>query len=131
MTKNIHIPHNIGMLAMSAVLTAGLYSCEYKDLEDGSVLNPVTINFDFNAVDSFPNAMRVAFYPVDDLARANMTKGYTLFDLPKTIWPAQVQLPAGIYDVVAWNNDTEHVLTDKYGNSSLQLSWVIRHAYCS
>lgn len=117
MTKKIHIPMITGMMAVSALLTTGLSSCEYKDLDDGSELNAVTINFDMESkIDSVPGSMRVAFYPVDALAKANMNKGYTFFDLPQSIWPATVQLPAGIYDVVAWNNDTEHVLTDKYGS---------------
>lgn len=119
MTKNIYT--GIGMVAVTALLTAGLASCEYKELDEESALNPVTINFDWNEKldnnpESVPGSMRVAFYPADDLARANMNKGYTFFDLPQSIWPATVQLPAGIYDVVAWNNDTEHVLTDKYGS---------------
>ena len=105
------------MMAISALITAGVSSCEYKDLDDGSELNAVTIDFDMKSkIDSIPGSMRVAFYPVDALAKANMNKGYTFFDLPQSIWPATVQLPAGIYDVVAWNNDTEHVLTEKYGS---------------
>lgn len=96
--------------------TAGLTSCEYKELEDGSVLNPLTVVFDTVKIEKTPKAMRVAFYPADDDTRANMTKGYTFFDLPRTIWPATIQLPAGLYYVTAWNNDTEHVLTDGYGN---------------
>lgn len=117
MTKKIHITMITAMMAVSALLTTGLSSCEYKDLDDGSELNAVTINFDMESkIDSVPGSMRVAFYPVDALAKANMNKGYTFFDLPQSIWPTTVQLPAGIYDVVAWNNDTEHVLTNKYGS---------------
>lgn len=114
MIKKIHIPHNVGVLAMSAVLTAGLYSCEYKDLDEGSELNSVTLDFTWENVDSIPLAMRVAFYPADAATQANFNKGYTFFDLPRTIWPATIQLSAGSYFVTAWNNDTEHVLTDKY-----------------
>ena len=121
MTKKIHIPTGINMIAFTALMTAGMTSCEYKELEEGSALTPVTIHFDWqenldSVPDAIPGSMRVAFYPVNDLARANMNKGYTFFDLPQSIWDATVQLPAGIYDVVAWNNDTEHVLTDKYGS---------------
>lgn len=96
-----------------------LASCDYKSLDDiGQDLQTVQINFGWDRVDSIPKAMRVAFYPTDAYTKGIFTKGYTFFDLPKNIWPSTIQLPAGIYDVVAWNNDTEHVLTDKYGNQT-------------
>ena len=75
MTKKIHITMITAMMAVSALLTTGLSSCEYKDLDDGSELNAVTINFDMESkIDSVPGSMRVAFYPVDALAKANMNK---------------------------------------------------------
>lgn len=109
----------IKMILMTAAMAfqAVMTSCDYKDLDEGgySDMHTFTIDFDWTKTDSIPEAMRVVFYPADEQAKNNMTKGYTIFDLPQSFWPAEVQLPAGIYDVTAWNNDTEHVITDKYG----------------
>ena len=104
------------MIIVSVLLIAGLSSCEYKPLEEYREYNDVIIDFDWNKVESVPNAMRVAFYPLDETGKKNMSKGYTFYDLPKSIWPASIQIPIGLYDVVAWNNDTEHVICDKYNS---------------
>ena len=106
------------MLALVTALSMFLFSCEYKDLVDSEALNAVTIHFDTSKIEEVPGSMRVAFFPVDDMAKANIRKGYTVFDLPRTIWPATVQIPDGIYDIVAWNNDTEHIITDNYSCQS-------------
>lgn len=108
---------------MVMTITAlSLASCKYKDLEDGGEyvcdMKTVTLDFAWEKVDSsaVPGAMRVAFYPADKLTRATLTKGYAFFDLPKTIWPASIQLPAGTYHVTGWNNDVENIITDNYGS---------------
>ncbi len=106
----------IMLLAAGGMITVGMSSCEYKELDEGCELNNITLDFTWEKVDSIPKAMRVAFYPADAAAQAYLTKGYTFFDLPKSYWPATIQLPAGIYHVTGWNNDTEHVITDKYGS---------------
>lgn len=101
-----------------AAITA-FSSCDYKSLEEYShELSTLKLDFEWARVDSVPQAMRVAFYPADDDTRSNFTLGYTFFDLPKTIWPASIKLPPGIYHVTAWNNDTEHIITDKYGSQA-------------
>lgn len=102
-----------GITAMAAIV-AGLMlsSCEYKDLGDyGYVKDRVNVqlHFDWGQVDSIPNSMRVAFYPEDKSA---YTQGYTLFDVLNR--DTTIQLPAGIYSVSVWNNDTEHVIVSDY-----------------
>lgn len=102
-------------------------SCDYKELEESGKLISVKLNMDFAAVDSIPKAIRVAFYPADDITQEN-NKRYTIYDLPQSIWTkkgnsqwqAQVNLARGVYDIVAWNNDTEHVLTED-NNSQMTL----------
>ena len=103
-----------GKTLMTAILVVmGATSCQYKDFESegGTELLPVIVDFDWAKVDSVPHAMRVAFYSQDKI---DNSKNYIFFDLPKSIWPARGKLPGGFYNVVAWNNDTEHVLTDDY-----------------
>lgn len=94
------------MLAMSAVLTAGLYSCEYKDLEEeGTIPTSLILNFDFANVDSIPSDYWVAFYPAD--ANAAHANGPFLREINDTV--AVINgLPAGIYSVTAWNKFLEH-----------------------
>lgn len=96
---------------VTTVLTTG---CEYKDLGEAGEYTrevfPLSVTFDWSKVDSIPEAMRVAFYPHD----GNITnRGYTFFDILNK--DTVVQIPGGIYDIVAWNNDCEHVLTGGYG----------------
>lgn len=105
-------------VAFCSFVMTGMTSCDYKDLIDGTELKNVTVQFAWEDVDSIPDAMRVAFYPADPATMESMPMGYTYYDMPKTIWPATVQLPIGIYHVTAWNNDTEHVLTEKYESQS-------------
>ena len=96
------------------IAVVGVTSCQYKDFDyDGGAakLLPVIVDFDWNKVDSVPHAMRVAFYSQDNVENSD---NYIFFDLPQSIWPATVKLPGGFYNIVAWNNDTEHVLTDNY-----------------
>lgn len=89
-------------------------SCEYKSLSEPDALRrtkAVTVSYDWRAVDSIPASMRVAFYPSDFIINR---QGYTFFDT--TTSTTKVELPVGRYDVVAWNNDTEHILTGGYGS---------------
>ena len=99
-----------GLMAV-ALGTSVLSSCQYKDLdnEQWSKRTELRITFDWGAVDSIPERMRVAFYP---LYEAN--RGYTFFDVYNhdTI----VSIGAGTYAIVAWNKDTEHVRTDGYNS---------------
>ncbi len=97
------------LLATTAMATG----CEYKDLGEAGEYTrevfPLTVAFDWSKVDSVPESMRVAFYPHD----GNITnRGYTFFDILNR--DTVVQIPAGIYDIVAWNNDCEHVQMGGY-----------------
>lgn len=103
----------IGRLAMLAMSAAVLTACQYKDLEE-PVKTPFKVEFNHGRVDSIPKSYRVAFYPADEETREYITKGYMLFDVPPTA--CMLELPAGKYEVTAFNNDTEHVITDGYGN---------------
>ena len=107
---------NIKLAVIFVMVGLMTTACEYKELEEANVFSSVKVNFLWDKVDSIPGAMRVVFYPVDNLAKASMTKGYTFFDLPRSIWPATIQLPAGVYNVVAWNNDYEGVYTSMYNS---------------
>lgn len=86
-------------------------SCQYKDLDDEQLLRraDLHITFDWSAVDSVPERMRVAFYP---LYEAN--RGYTFFDVYNR--DTVVSIGAGTYAIVSWNKDTEHVRTDGYNS---------------
>lgn len=100
MKKYISIP------MMIALMAALLCSCEYKDLDEGagsSQKTKFTLSFDWDKVDSIPSYMRVVFYP-EDITR--YAQGYTFFDVLNR--DTVIELPAGKYDVTAWNNDTEH-----------------------
>lgn len=101
--------------ALTAVLVAAtlLTACEYKDLEDnggGSAKKTkFALLFDWEKVDSIPQSMRVVFYPKN---LSQYAQGYTVFDVVNR--DTVIELPAGTYDVTAWNNDTEHVITSTY-----------------
>lgn len=115
MKEKVHFT-NIRLAVTIVMVGLMTTACEYKELEEANVFSSVKVNFLWDKVDSIPGAMRVVFYPVDNLAKASMTKGYTFFDLPRSIWPATIQLPAGVYNVVAWNNDYEGVYTSMYNS---------------
>lgn len=104
-----------GFLSVLIVATAGivsLTSCEYKELEDiTGQTNSVAIRFNWINVDSIPQCMRLAFYPENSSA---YNRGYTLVDAKND---TVVQLVNGRYSLIAWNNDTEHVLVDNYSSS--------------
>ena len=93
--------------AMLAVLTA----CEYKSLGDTYEIpvdskRRITIHYEWDRVDSVPPSMRVVFYPNDP---SPYPRSYQLLDILSR--DTTVYVGMGSYDVVAWNNDCEHVLT--------------------
>ena len=110
MNKKVYIPI---ISATIMLLSAGLTSCEYKDLDDGSILSTVTLDFDTNNVGQSPTAMRAVFYPADQLTMSNMTMGYTIFDCPKSNWPTKCVIPAGKYYITTYNNDTGNILIEQ------------------
>ena len=92
------------------LLTALMTACEYKDLDAyGESQEKVGINvrFDWSRVDSIPASMRVVFYPKD---WANYKQGFTAYDMSSN--GSTVQLQVNEYDVLCWNNDTEHSTTN-------------------
>ena len=99
------------------LISAGLTSCEYKDLDDPSILSTVTLEFDTRNVEQRPTAMRAVFYPADQYTMSNMTKGYTIFDCPNvsldSIWTANCMIPAGKYYITTYNNDTGNILVEQ------------------
>lgn len=96
---------------LSVALTVlTLASCQYKDLEDESpwARRPaVTLGFEWDAVDSIPAGMRVAFY-----SSGEASQGYVFYDVLNR--DTVIRVAAGTYDVTAWNNDCSHVLTSGY-----------------
>ena len=120
MGKYYHIPL-FGMMT-AAVITAGLSSCKYQSLEESAIMERAefTLNFSHDRVDSIPSLYRVAFYPADEKTLENITTGYMLFDLMNR--KQTLSLPVGTYKVTAWNHDTEHVLTNGYGNRDMVMA---------
>ncbi len=113
MNKKMSIKGILSILAASTVLFSGLSSCEYKDLGEpiGPQKTKFTLSFDWSKVDSVPRSMRVVFYPKDIDYYA---LGYTVMDVLNR--DTVVELPAGTYDVLTWNNDIEHVYLSTYTN---------------
>ena len=112
MNKKVYIPI---ISAAVLLLSAGLASCEYKDLDDPSILSTVTLDFDTRNVGQSPTAMRAVFYPADQYTMSNMTMGYTIFDCPQSSWPTNCMIPAGKYFITTYNNDTENVIIEHEG----------------
>ncbi len=110
MNKKVYIPI---ISAVVMLLSTGLSSCEYKDLDDGNILSTVTLDFDTHNVGQSPTAMRAVFYPADQLTMSNMTMGYTIFDCPKSNWPTRCVIPAGKYYITTYNNDTGNILIEQ------------------
>ena len=103
-----------------AVLTGILTSsCEYQSLEKMESMERAEFTLDFahDRVDSIPTEYRVAFYPADEKTLENITTGYMLYDMVNG--PHILNLPVGTYRVTAWNHDTEHVMTNGYGNRNM------------
>jgi hypothetical protein len=117
------------IMLMAAMATGMvLCSCEYKDLGESTSLGTVTLNFDTTKIEQVPTSMRAVFYPADAMTLSNMTKGYTIFDCPRHIWPRTCELPAGRYYITAWNNDTEHVLYENMGDKDLLYATTFKYA---
>ncbi len=92
-----------------------LISCDHKDLytQDYELL-PVRVDFDYTDVEQTPKAMRVLFYP------SNAAASPYKFDLSGE--GGYVRIPAGNYQVLAYNVDTENVFEafdDNYDNFTL------------
>ncbi len=109
------VNYRVSKLAILAITTLIFANCQYKDLEE-PIKTPFKLDFNHGRVDSIPQSYRVAFYPADEETREYITKGYMLFDVPYTA--SVVELPAGKYIVTAFNNDTEHVITDGYSSQT-------------
>ena len=99
MSKRLHT------LCLLAALF-GLFSCEHKELcYDHPHGAAVRITFDWTAIGShaLPEGMRVAFYPADGGGDP------WLFACPGGR-DRLVELPAGRYRVLCYNNDTEEIV---------------------
>lgn len=90
-------------------------SCEYKNLSDMDEIvtyKNISVVFDDSNIDDIPTSMTVAFFPKD---KQLINKNVYIFDVP--YYNAEVKLPTNSYSVVAWNNNTEHIIIndiDKY-----------------
>lgn len=96
---------------MAALAALAMTACEYKDLESYGTDNEMAdifLSFNWAKVDSIPSKMRVAFYP------QKYPRGYTFFDVLNK--DSVVQLPAGIYEVIAWNKDIMYARTNGYSS---------------
>lgn len=92
-----------------AVMLLAAVSCEYKDLDSDMPYyrNTLQLDWDFSAIDSIPRSFRIAFYPADTETDSKLTQGYMLFDVYNGT-AILSDLPAGTYNITAWNTDTEH-----------------------
>lgn len=93
---------------MTAFMVCLLTSCQYKDLEDVENRQAFTVGFSHERVDSIPALYRLAFYPIDQEARERLS-GCVMYDVSSS--GASLSLPSGLYNVTAWNNDCEHIIT--------------------
>lgn len=87
-----------------------LSSCAHKDLyRRDSRSYQVMVSYDWSEVygHELPSAMRIMFYPTSDPVR---TEAYT-YDFSGNEG-GTVSLPAGDYDVVSYNHDTDNILVD-------------------
>ena len=97
-------------IVTAAALLTILTACEYKELGDTYEIpvdskRRITIHYDWSQVDSIPPSMRVVWYPND---ASPYPRSYQLLDILSR--DTTVYVGMGSYDVVAWNNDAEHVL---------------------
>lgn len=101
---------------LMAALTVMMTACEYKGLDELTAtpkMATVRLSFDWSLVDSIPTEMRVIFYPMGDKTG---TRGYTTFDVLNR--DTVIDIPAGFYDLTAWNRDIEHVITTGYSSQN-------------
>lgn len=96
-------PFNLLSISLAATLLA---SCEYKDFIEKEIQS-VNINIDWQGVDSVPRSTRVVFFPDKETMLNTQVAASIAFDVMGN--SRFIQLPIGHYDVVAYNNDTEHV----------------------
>ena len=100
-------------IILGIALAASLCSCEYKDLDEDIILEtyPVTVDFAWENIDSIPRSFRLAVYPADKSTYINKEKRavFDVYNKRHTIY-----LPVGNYNMVAWNNDGEHIITAGY-----------------
>lgn len=95
------------------VTAVALYSCEYKDLDEDIIQEtyPVSVDFAWDCVDSIPKSFRLVVYPADKSTYINKERR-AVFDVYNK--KHTIHLPVGHYNMVAWNNDGEHVITAGY-----------------
>lgn len=90
-------------------------SCEHKELwRENYDTYRVNVAYDWSGITShdMPSAMRVLFYPLDDDER---TEPY-IFDFVGHDG-GTVSLPAGHYNVVSFNHDTDNIIINGTDNS--------------
>ena len=90
---------------ITATVITTIVGCQYKDFDEDVVPGqslPVTLHFDWQNVDSVPGAMRVIFYNGNTLARR--------IDVGNR--DTTLNISAGTYNIVTWNNDIPHVNTN-------------------
>lgn len=85
------------ILVLSTSLS--LMSCQYKEFEDYDGTVPVKVVVDYSLLDFTPEVTRVMFYPKE----GQFTNPYKV-DVKDSMY---VNLPSGLYDIVAYNNDSE------------------------
>jgi hypothetical protein len=104
---------NIKTIILMAVFAGILSSCNYKELDDEIILDtyPVKVDFSWENVDSIPNSFRLVVYPADKSTYINKEK-HAVFDVYNK--KHTIYLPVGNYNMVAWNNDGEHIITAGY-----------------
>lgn len=109
---NRHYFSAMVMVLLTAITT--LTSCEYKELDEdyypeGWTKQSVSLDWDFSKIDSIPGSYRIALYPADWETSAKVPEGLLLFDVYNNRAILR-DIPAGNYNITAWNTDTEHVL---------------------
>lgn len=93
--------YSMSVVALLALLTA----CDHKELQTPSnELSQVRVSFDYSDVEKTPSAMRVLFFPM------HFERSAYKFDIPDT--GGYVRIPAGDYQVIAYNIDTENVIEE-------------------
>ncbi len=109
MNKKVYIPI---ISAAVMLLSAGLISCDYKDLDEPELNAPsFLLNFAFEHVDSIPNDYLVVFYPMNDNQNIDKSKGYYVREINgKAAYITGI--PAGKYKITAWNKFLEHTRVD-------------------
>ena len=102
---------NVLVGAFMLLLLACIISCDHKELliEDRELYS-LTVSFDFSEVDHTPSAMRVLFYPVN--------QGGSPYKFDISAEGGNVVIPAGDYNILAYNIDTENIIEANEDNYS-------------